>query len=238
MNIINRKILNEWLEERREYVSEMSLGLPGEYNILEEKETIQIIKLFKDLYYKDRSKLKDFFKEKIILKDKSIVYLHVYIFDMYMFFINDINNDLMGFIRRHKHTTLPDTLRNKYGIPIIISGLFIFPKYKNKGLMKKVFQILLDSNIKIITDGVDYENARRLLLSLNGIENYRIDIIEIDGPDAGNIVINDIKLKDIYDNRLWNCDNEQIVKLYKLSNMIIKDKLLKYISTRAIIYKR
>ena len=115
---------------------------------------------------------------------------------------------------------------------IVISGLYIKEEYKNNGIMKYIFQYLINSGFQIVTDGTDYENSRRLILSLNGISNYRLDIID-DRNKPNYIIIPDVKLKDIYDGRLWKyfSDNPP-------TSIIGYQEIVKEMLRRAIIYKR
>ena len=49
-------------------------------------------------------------------------------------------------------------------------------------------------------DGVEYESARGLWVSLQGFQNFKTDILDIDND---KVLYKDIKLKDINDKRVW-----------------------------------
>ena len=95
---------------------------------------------------------------------------------------------------------LKQNLSKLYHNVISIKSVKVLDKYKNKGLMKKVYLGLLDLGYSIMGDGVEYESARGLWVSLQGFQNFKTDILDIDND---KVLYKDIKLKDINDKRVW-----------------------------------
>ena len=170
--------LKELVKEKRGLFSEMAIGAPGEYDFLKNVNVKSKIVEFNKKFSEKSKDISLLFKDDIELKNQILVNLNIYKYQNYLFLLNDLD-EIMGFIIRDNKIHIPKKILDHYGLPIIISGLFVYPRFKNKGLMKNVFQILINNDIKIITDGVEYENARKLLLSLNGIQNYKMDILSL-----------------------------------------------------------
>lgn len=219
-------MVNKYLEK----FYEMAVMMPGEFDFTKNGMLDKYIKEYNSKDYIISNGI--IIDKEIILKNNIKLNLLVTRYKDNYFIINKSNNEFIGFIDISPNQIISRLIRSKYKNMLVISGLYIKDEYKNKGIMKYIFQYLINSGFQIVTDGTDYENSRKLILSLNGISNYRLDIID-DRNKPNYIIIPDVKLKDIYDGRLWKyfSDNPP-------TSIIGYQEIVKEMLRRAIIYKR
>ena len=130
-----------------------------------------------------------------------------------------------------KHVTFPKYLHSIYnGYILCVNAMETEQKYRKMGIAKSVISFLINEGFFIMGDSIEYENARKLWLSLNKIENYKLDIVSI---EEDKILFSGVKLKDIYDNRLWTLEDRERNNGGNLWERINSINL----NTRAIIYR-
>ena len=175
-------------------LSEMSIAHGGEFDFGD------ITKIFNERYFKlFRARKHILFTKEIKLKDNSIYNISVETDGIHILVLNKEDNSLMAAIEIRARL-LKQNLSKLYHNVISIKSVKVLDKYKNKGLMKKVYLGLLDLGYSIMGDGVEYESARGLWVSLQGFQNFKTDILDIDND---KVLYKDIKLKDINDKRVW-----------------------------------
>ena len=175
-------------------LSEMSIAHGGEFDFGD------ITKIFNERYFKlFQARKHILFTKEIKLKDNSIYNISVETDGIHILVLNKEDNSLMAAIEIRARL-LKQNLSKLYHNVISIKSVKVLDKYKNKGLMKKVYLGLLDLGYSIMGDGVEYESARGLWVSLQGFQNFKTDILDIDND---KVLYKDIKLKDINDKRVW-----------------------------------
>ena len=175
-------------------LSEMSIAHGGEFDFGD------ITKIFNERYFKlFQARKYILFTKEIKLKDNNIYNISVETDGIHILVLNKEDNSLMAAIEIRARL-LKQNLSKLYHNVISIKSVKVLDKYKNKGLMKKVYLGLLDLGYSIMGDGVEYESARGLWVSLQGFQNFKTDILDIDND---KVLYKDIKLKDINDKRVW-----------------------------------
>ena len=175
-------------------LSEMSIAHGDEFDFGD------ITKIFNERYFKlFQARKHILFTKEIKLKDNSIYNISVETDGIHILVLNKEDNSLMAAIEIRARL-LKQNLSKLYHNVISIKSVKVLDKYKNKGLMKKVYLGLLDLGYSIMGDGVEYESARGLWVSLQGFQNFKTDILDIDND---KVLYKDIKLKDINDKRVW-----------------------------------
>ena len=176
-------------------LSEMSIAHGGEFDFGD------ITKIFNERYFKlFQARKHILFTKEIKLKDNSIYNISVETDGIHILVLNKEDDDILMAAIEIRARLLKQNLSKLYHNVISIKSVKVLDKYKNKGLMKKVYLGLLDLGYSIMGDGVEYESARGLCVSLQGFQNFKTDILDIDND---KVLYKDIKLKDINDKRVW-----------------------------------
>lgn len=176
-------------------LSEMSIAHGGEFDFGD------ITKIFNERYFKlFQARKHILFTKEIKLKDNSIYNISVETDGIHILVLNKEDDDSLMAAIEIRARLLKQNLSKLYHNVISIKSVKVLDKYKNKGLMKKVYLGLLDLGYSIMGDGVEYESARGLWVSLQGFQNFKTDILDIDND---KVLYKDIKLKDINDKRVW-----------------------------------
>ena len=176
-------------------LSEMSIAHGGEFDFGD------ITKIFNERYFKlFQARKHILFTKEIKLKDNSIYNISVETDGIHILVLNKEDDGILMAAIEIRARLLKQNLSKLYHNVISIKSVKVLDKYKNKGLMKKVYLGLLDLGYSIMGDGVEYESARGLWVSLQGFQNFKTDILDIDND---KVLYKDIKLKDINDKRVW-----------------------------------
>ena len=176
-------------------LSEMSIAHGGEFDFGD------ITKIFNERYFKlFQARKHILFTKEIKLKDNSIYNISVETDGIHILVLNKEDDYSLMAAIEIRARLLKQNLSKLYHNVISIKSVKVLDKYKNKGLMKKVYLGLLDLGYSIMGDGVEYESARGLWVSLQGFQNFKTDILDIDND---KVLYKDIKLKDINDKRVW-----------------------------------
>ena len=176
-------------------LSEMSIAHGDEFDFGD------ITKIFNERYFKlFQARKHILFTKEIKLKDNSIYNISVETDGIHILVLNKEDDDSLMAAIEIRARLLKQNLSKLYPNVISIKSVKVLDKYKNKGLMKKVYLGLLDLGYSIMGDGVEYESARGLWVSLQGFQNFKTDILDIDND---KVLYKDIKLKDINDKRVW-----------------------------------
>ena len=205
---------------------EMSLGVTGDYNFgkTEDLLNFNFLNNFRknsEIICDQEIKLKGNEKYNIIIEtDGGIAIIY-----------DKDSGELMGYMQFHgvDISNFDYKHKIKYSDPISITAVQTEEKYRNKGLMSFVYQFIIDNGNSIIGDAKEYDNARKLWLSMNKLSKYKLDVIDI---SKSEVLIEGITLKDIYDNRVWKIIDPHQINGY-LKNLREKQILF----TRLIAYK-
>ena len=204
---------------------EISLGVTGDFDFGNSKQL-----LTKRFYMVFNSTKKLLYSGNVTLKDKQTYHIEIYGNDDTILISNKYNRELMGIIQYKKldFSNFKSIYKIRYKDPISIVAVKTEEKYRNKGLMSFVYQFLIDNKHSLVGDVKEYDNARRLWLSMNKLKKYRLDIIDI----QNSLVLHEnVKLEDIHDERVWDIIDPHQINSY-LMNLSCWQKLF----TRLIAY--
>ena len=212
--------------ERYKKLLEMSLGITGDYNFGKTEDLINFNFLTKfrnnsEVIFDKEVELKRGIKYNIIIEtdgNTALIY-------------NKDEVELMGYLQFHgiDISKFNYKYRNKYSNPLSITAVQTEEKYRNKGLMSFVYQFLIDNGNSIVGDAKEYDNARKLWLSMNKLTKYKLDVIDI---SRSEVLIEGITLKDIYDNRVW-----KILDPHQINGYLKNLRERQILFTRLIAYK-
>ena len=222
-----KKYLNQMKFENTstKLLLEMPIGMPGEYNFNLNGENLKLVSnAFRRMKLNKNKRIESTIFIDSINSDAKII-----IFEDIIFLTDVSINSLMGILIFKDKDGIHEKILNHYSPLIKISTAFIFKKYRGFGLMRYLYQFLIDSGICLMSDEIQYESARKMWLSLNDIENYKIDFVNI---EDGTIIKSDIKIGSIYNKNIWHLVNSEP------EGFKARDLGLKYIFERLIIYKR
>ena len=208
------------IKNKKDILLEMSLAHSGDYNFGEFSEIFNY-----DFFIKFNKFKYVIFDDIVNIKNKKYNLLietdgkHIFIF-------NKDNNDIILSMMIEEYNTrhLDPKLIKRYNQVLIVRSIKTADKYRNKGIAKFLYQFLIDGGSSLMGDAREYDSARYLWASMNKVENIKLDILEI---DKGILIHENIKLKDIYDTRVW--------KIIDPNDLLNKEKQIEHMDW---IYKR
>lgn len=211
-------LINKENSKFNKLLSEMAIGIPGECNV--GKNNIIFIKNSYNNYITNNNLIK--IGELTPKKNNEKFDLYI---DNDIIYISDKSLNLVGYMILKTKEHIPNKIKSIYNNISTVHNVYLFNKYRGKGIMKALYELILSLGISIMGDSIQYEPARQLWLSMNGVDDYILDIIDIDKDE---VLHSDVKLNDIYDNRIWKTvnDEEEGFNLVRIKHNYIYKRLI------------
>ena len=218
LNLFN-KVKKDYIKEEQELL-EMAYMKDGDFNFGHQIDDVKLA------FENDKEEFKE-------LIDTFSLNNELYRSFFYAGFIitKHIHKNIIVNVIGLLHNKLKGESKNKYGdSAFIVNTMFTEENFRKKGLSKHVIQNLINLGYPVMGDYLEYQNARKLWVSLNGMKDYKMDIIN---KETGKINMTGVKLENIYDKNLWfdiGYPKQFSGNLQKKIHNII-------VNTRSIMYK-